>query len=76
MKKPIPMKPKPAPQRPAQVTRGFSPRLPGDPAPKNIPTPARTAQAPAQRQAAAKAAASSASAKKEALKRMLPKKGK
>ena len=57
MKKPIPMKPKPAPQRPAQVTRGSSPVVPGSPAPKNIPTPARTAQAPAKRAPDAKAAA-------------------
>jgi hypothetical protein len=76
MKKPIPMKPKPAPQKPAQVTRGSSPRLPGAPAPKNLPTP-RTAQAPAAKAVDAKAVAAKAAAvKKEALKRMLPKKGK
>jgi hypothetical protein len=65
MKKPMPMKP-------PMVGYGTSKRpVPGAPAPKNLPTP-RTAQAPAAKAAAAKAA----SAKKEALKRMLPKKGK
>jgi hypothetical protein len=71
MKKPVPSRPRPT-AMPVKPTMGVEKKaVPGVPTPnKNLPTP-RTAQAPA-----AKAAASSASAKKEALKRMLPKKGK
>jgi hypothetical protein len=62
---------------PVKPTLGVTKKaVPGAPTPnRNLPTP-RTAQAPAQRQAAANAAAKAATAKKEALKRMLPKKGK
>jgi hypothetical protein len=64
MKKPMPMKP-------PMIRMGMEKKaVPGAPAPKNLPTP-RTAQAPMQ-----KVAIAADSAKKEALKRMLPKKGK
>jgi hypothetical protein len=69
---------KPIPGKPPKVGYGTSKRpVPGAPAPKNLPTP-RTAQAPAAKAVAAKAAkaAKAAAVKKEALKRMLPKKGK
>ena len=70
--KPMPARPRPT-AMPVKPTMGVQKKVvPGAPTPnRNLPTP-RTAQAPAQRQAAANAA----TAKKEALMRMLPKKGK